>query len=38
MTEKMQQNQIFNPEGNDLVEARTIIKGGTTGLFNLNAT
>ncbi len=37
MTEKMQQNQIFNPDGNDLVEVRTIIKGQTTGLFNLNA-
>jgi ribonucleoside-diphosphate reductase beta chain len=31
-------NPLFNPEGNDAVEARTIIKGSTTGLFNLNAT
>lgn len=29
---------MFNPQGNDSVEARTIIKGATTGLFNLNAT
>ena len=34
----MQQNQIFNPTGDDTVGARTIIKGNTTGLFNLNAT
>jgi ribonucleoside-diphosphate reductase beta chain len=31
-------NPLFNPEGNDAVEVRTIIKGSTTGLFNLNAT
>lgn len=31
-------NQIFNPEWNDDVQARTIIKGNTTGLFNLNNT
>lgn len=31
-------NPLFNPEGNDSVEQRTIIKGSTTGLFNLNAT
>jgi ribonucleoside-diphosphate reductase beta chain len=37
MTEIMQKNLIFNPEGNDSVESRTIIKGATTGLFNLNA-
>ncbi len=36
MTEKMLQNLLFNPAGNDTVEARTIIKGSTTGLFNLN--
>jgi ribonucleoside-diphosphate reductase beta chain len=30
-------NLIFNPAGNDDVGARTIIKGSTTGLFNLNA-
>lgn len=29
---------MFNPKGNDTVEVRTIIKGATTGLFNLNAT
>lgn len=38
MTEEMQRNLIFNPQGNDTVEVRTIIKGATTGLFNLNAT
>lgn len=38
MTEKMRQNQLFNPAGNDEITARTIIKGSTTGLFNLNAT
>jgi len=38
MAEKMQQNPLFNPAGDDLVEHRTIIKGATTGLFNLNAT
>ena len=38
MTEEMQRNLMFNPKGNDDVEVRTIIKGATTGLFNLNAT
>lgn len=38
MTEKMHQNLLFNPEGNDEVERRSIIKGSTTGLFNLNTT
>ena len=38
MTETMHQNPLFNPKGDDTVEARTIIKGSTTGLFNLNAT
>lgn len=33
----MKQNLIFNPKGNDDVAVRTIIKGSTTGLFNLNA-
>ncbi len=33
----MRANAIFNPRGNDDVAARTIIKGDTTGLFNLNA-
>jgi ribonucleoside-diphosphate reductase beta chain len=31
-------NILFNPSGNDDVQARTIIKGNTTGLFNLNNT
>lgn len=30
-------NPIFNPAGNDDVSSRTIIKGSTTGLFNLNS-
>ncbi|MFZ2299900.1 MAG: ribonucleotide-diphosphate reductase subunit beta [Candidatus Moraniibacteriota bacterium] len=34
----MQRNLMFNPKGNDDVGVRTIIKGATTGLFNLNAT
>ena len=34
---KMLQNPIFNPAGDDDVAVRTIIKGSTTGLFNLNA-
>jgi ribonucleoside-diphosphate reductase beta chain len=34
---KMKQNPIFNPKGDDEVAHRTIIKGTTTGLFNLNA-
>ncbi len=38
MIDKMQKNLIFNPSGNDDVSERTIIKGNTTGLFNLNAT
>lgn len=33
----MKRNLIFNPKGNDELNARTIIKGNTTGLFNLNA-
>ncbi|EKD58450.1 MAG: hypothetical protein ACD_56C00122G0001 [uncultured bacterium] len=37
MNEKIKMNLMFNPEGNDDVAARTIIKGQTTGLFNLNA-
>lgn len=32
----LKRNAIFNPLGNDDVSARTIIKGSTTGLFNLN--
>lgn len=34
----IKRNLIFNPSGNDDVTDRTIIKGNTTGLFNLNAT
>lgn len=37
MTEAMRRNLLFNPQGDDQVERRTIIKGSTTGLFNLNA-
>lgn len=33
---EVQRNPIFNPEGNDLISARTIIKASTTGIFNLN--
>ncbi|USN57701.1 MAG: ribonucleotide-diphosphate reductase subunit beta [Candidatus Peribacteria bacterium] len=33
----LQANQIFNPAGNDDPSERTIIKGNTTGLFQLNA-
>lgn len=32
----VKRNLIFNPEGNDNVSARTIIKASTTGIFNLN--
>ena len=38
MTEEMKRNLMFNPKGDDTVAVRTIIKGATTGLFNLNAT
>lgn len=38
MTKKIQPNLIFNPKGDDDVAHRTIIKGSTTGLFQLNAT
>ncbi len=34
----IQKNPIFNPAWNDEVQARTIIKWNTTGLFNLNET
>lgn len=37
MSPEMRANLLFNPKGDDLVEHRTIIKGATTGLFNLNA-
>lgn len=33
----LQKSVLFNPLGNDDVAHRTIIKGATTGLFNLNA-
>lgn len=33
---EMHASPLFNPQGNDEPSARTIIKGGTTGLFNLN--
>ncbi|MBF0594157.1 MAG: ribonucleotide-diphosphate reductase subunit beta [Candidatus Omnitrophica bacterium] len=33
----MKKNLIFNEGGDDCVSKRTIIKGSTTGLFNLNA-
>lgn len=33
----MEKNLIFNALGDDSLENRTIIKGNTTGLFNLNA-
>ncbi len=38
MNETIQKNPLFNPAGKDDVADRTIIKGATTGLFNLNAT
>lgn len=33
----MKQKLIFNPNGNDDLDQRTIIKGNITGLFNLNS-
>lgn len=36
MNTTMQRNLIFNPAGDDEVSHRTIIKGSTTGIFNLN--
>jgi len=33
----LKKNLIFNPSGDDSLDNRTIIKGHTTGLFNLNA-
>lgn len=35
--EKIKKNPLFNALGNDDISVRTIIKGSTTGLFNLNA-
>lgn len=37
LDKKIQKNPIFNPLGDDDIANRTIIKGSTTGLFNLNA-
>lgn len=37
MSIELKPNPLFNPKGDDTVEHRTIIKGNTTGLFNLNA-
>lgn len=36
MSHEMQKNKLFNPAGDDDVSKRTIIRGSTTGLFNLN--
>ena len=38
MKQTIKRNPIFNPKGKDDVDKRTIIKGNTTGLFQLNAT
>jgi ribonucleoside-diphosphate reductase beta chain len=35
---EMKTNLLFNPQGDDTIEHRTIIKGNTTGLFQLNLT
>ena len=35
---KLKKKPIFNPKGDDDVSKRTIIKGNTTGLFQLNST
>lgn len=35
--DQIHRNLIFNPQGDDNVNVRSIIKGSTTGLFNLNA-
>lgn len=35
--DKIKASPIFNPAGDDAISERTIIKGNTTGLFNLNA-
>ncbi len=32
---KLKKNKIFNPQGDDSIANRTIIKGNVTGLFNL---
>ena len=36
MKEAMKKRLLFNPKGDDSIANRTIIKGDTTGLFNLN--
>jgi len=36
MKNKMQKKLIFNPKGDDSIQNRTVIKGSTTGLFQLN--
>lgn len=33
----IKKNPLFNPDGNDSIDQRTIIKGSTTGLFNLGS-
>jgi ribonucleoside-diphosphate reductase beta chain len=38
MQETIQRKKIFNPDGDDSVLTRRIIKGNTTNLFNLNET
>lgn len=38
MTNVITKKQLFNPDGNDSIEARRVIKGNTTNLFNLNET
>lgn len=35
---KIEKRKLFNPTGNDEVSQRTIIKGNSTGIFNLNDT
>ncbi len=37
MNHDMKAGPIFNPKGDDALPARTIIRGNTTGLFNLNS-
>lgn len=38
MSEQMFEKLVFNPNGNDRLENRTIIKGNVTNTFNLNET
>lgn len=37
MNHEMKASPIFNPKGDDALSTRTIIRGNTTGLFNLNS-